>query len=93
MSHFSLPADCTVGHAAKLKAALQPAVESDDAVVVVSGAEVERCDASLLQLLLALGTALSHSNRHLKVAQPSPALCECVALLGLTDALLPEVQG
>jgi hypothetical protein len=40
-----LPADC-------LKAALQPAVESDDPVLW--SAEVERCDASLLQLLLAL---------------------------------------
>jgi ABC-type transporter Mla MlaB component len=93
MSHFSLPADCTVGHVAKLKAVLQPAIESDDATIVVSGADVERCDASLLQLLLALGTRLSHSNRHLEIAQPSSALSECVALLGLADVLLPEVHG
>jgi hypothetical protein len=60
---------------------------------VISGAEVERCDASLLQLLLALGATLSHSNRHLALAHPSAALSECVALLGLSDVLLPEVQG
>ena len=90
MSHFSLPADCTVGQAAALKVALQPLVAGDATTVVVSAAEVERCDASLLQLLAALGSVLSSSERVLDVREPSPTLVECAALLGLSDLVSPR---
>ena len=93
MSHFSLPADCTVSQAAALKAALHPLVTSDDATVVLSGAAVERCDASLLQLLAALGSALSARQAALAVQDPSPVLLECAALLGLSQLLSPAVPS
>jgi ABC-type transporter Mla MlaB component len=68
-------------------------VTSDDATVVLSGAAVERCDASLLQLLAALGTSLSARHAELTVQDASPPLLECAALLGLSQLLSPTVRS
>jgi anti-anti-sigma regulatory factor len=93
MSHFSLPADCTVGQSAALKAALQSLMTSNETTVVVSAAEVERCDASMLQLIAALKRSLSNANRALDVRDPSQALVEAASQLGLSHLILGGVRS
>mgnify|MGYP001275688788 CR=1 FL=1 len=77
---------CTLREAAALQSQLVAAVSPTDEVLV-DGAAVSRIDAAALQLLVAFARREQAAGRRIVWQQPSAALVESSARLGLQQVL------
>jgi anti-sigma B factor antagonist len=83
---FVLAPQLNVAHAAALREqwlAVLPALAEDPCL---DGSEVQAIDSAGIQLLLALRRSLRERGAEMQVRNPSPALREACALLGLDEA-------
>jgi anti-anti-sigma regulatory factor len=92
MTHFSLPADCTVGRIRELKAALAVEFAAASPSMTLTASAVERCDATLLQLLVALQRALAGASGTLRIEHASTIVRETASALGMSDLLGPRME-
>lgn len=84
--HYSLGAALDIAHAAAVKTDLQALLEGDSPILLQAAA-VERVDAAGLQLISSFLAHCQSHQRDCQWDQPSAALCEAAAGLGLAQAL------
>jgi anti-anti-sigma regulatory factor len=85
-ARVQLPAECVLRDAAGLQAQLLAAVSPADSVIVEAGA-VTRIDAACLQLLVAFAQREAAAGRRIAWQDPTPALIESSARVGLSVVL------
>lgn len=92
MTQFSLPADCTVGRITELKAALAVEFAAATPSMTLTASAVERCDATLLQLLVSLQRALAGASGTLTIEHASSIVRETATALGMSDLIGPRLE-
>ena len=85
-SQIELPAHLGAGSVTKLYQSLAPMIEATNPVIL-AGARVARAHGAALQVLAAFISVRAKAGGRTEWRDPSPALCETAARLGLLPAL------